>query len=171
MLPSQSLSMPSQVSVQPPGSVAQSAFTALHWVAEAPLHVYVPVVRQAPCPGTGAASSLAQGCPKFETFSLTMPSQSLSRASHVSSLGEQPPTQTPAGNEQFQLPPTQVTLTPVVHSGRFALGLTPQTCTGDGAVTLSSMVPLQLSSTPLQASVAEMYVHAYSHCWSPLRSK
>src|SRR5205823_129265 len=81
--PSQSLSRPSQSSVQPPGRVAQSALTALHLVAFAPLQMMVPTVRQAPSPGGGRPSSLAQGFPKFCTFSLRKPLQLLSRPSHT----------------------------------------------------------------------------------------
>ena len=169
-MPSQSLSTPSQTSVQPPGRLAQSAFTALHLLAFKPLQTMVPAVRHAPSPGAGRPSSLAQGLPKLATFSLTRPSQSLSRASQISSLLEQPPGHTFAGNVHCQPPDTQLTATPVVHSGVRAEGLTPHTCTGDGFVTFSSMVPLQLSSTPLHASVAEMNVQAYSHLLSPLRS-
>jgi len=61
--PSQSLSTPSQVSVQPPGSVAQFALTALQAVAAGPLQIRVPIVRHRPWPGAGTPSSLAQGCP------------------------------------------------------------------------------------------------------------
>ena len=70
--------------------------------------------------------------------------------------------QTPAGNVHFQAPVTHATPTPVVHSGRVADGLTPQTCVGEGATTFSSIWPLQLSSRPLQVSCAEMKSQAYS---------
>ena len=43
-------------------------------------------------------------------------------------------------------------------------------CVAAGATTPSSIIPLQLSSAPLQASCAETYVHAYSHFLSPSRS-
>ena len=46
--PSQSLSMVSQASVQPPGRLLQSAFMAVQETAFGPLQMYVPVVRQAP---------------------------------------------------------------------------------------------------------------------------
>lgn len=47
--PSQSLSMPSHSSVQPPGNELHEALTAAHATLLGPLHTYVAVVRQAPC--------------------------------------------------------------------------------------------------------------------------
>lgn len=47
--PSQSLSIPSHSSVQPPGKVLQGALTAGHVTLLGPLQTYVAVVRQAPC--------------------------------------------------------------------------------------------------------------------------
>jgi len=59
--PSQSLSTPSQSSVQPPGRVLQLALTAEQVVALGPLQTRVPLVRQAPWPGKGRPASLTQG--------------------------------------------------------------------------------------------------------------
>src|SRR5687767_11651571 len=82
--PSQSLSMPSHRSSQPPGSEAQLAFTALHAAVVVLVHATVPTVLHAPWPGGGSPSSLAHGLPKFATFSFVVPLQLLSSASHTS---------------------------------------------------------------------------------------
>src|SRR5690349_13573194 len=103
MSPSQSLSMPSQSSVQPPGSDEQFAATALHAVAFGPLHWNVPVCLQAPCV-PGAASSLAHGLPQLATFSLTTPSQSLSSVSQISVAVAHVGLQTLPGKEQTHAP-------------------------------------------------------------------
>jgi hypothetical protein len=55
--PSQSLSWPSQTS----GATLVVSFTALHFEALPPLQMKVPKVRQAPSPGAGRPTSLAQG--------------------------------------------------------------------------------------------------------------
>ena len=147
--------MPSQSSVQPPGKLLQSAGTALHWTA----------LRAVADEGAGGAAGAvagrrqavvaAQGLPQLATFSFLTPSQSLSRASQISSSAAHPPAQTPAGKVHFHVPAWHATATWLVHSGLLAEGLTPQTWDGVGATTPSSIWPLQLSSTPLQVSCAE----------------
>ena len=83
---------------------------------------------------------------------MTTSSQSLSRVSQISSFAEYPPEQTPAGKVHCQVPPVHATETMEVHSGLIAEGLTPHTWVGSGAMTPSSTVPSQSSSTPLHAS-------------------
>jgi hypothetical protein len=82
--------------------------------------------------------------------------------SHTSGVDAHPLVHTPGGKEHCQEPPEHVTLTPDVHSGLIAVGLTPQTCDGKGAMTASSIWPLQLSSTLLHCSDMPMKTQAYS---------
>src|SRR5262245_61510942 len=103
-------------------------------------------------------------------FSFCTPLQLLSRPSQISVAPAQLGLHTPPGKLHCHVPPWQVTLTCVVHSGLVADGLTPHTWEGDGANTPSSIVPLQLSSTPLHVSCDCTKLHGYSHFLSLLRS-
>ena len=101
--------------------------------------------------------SLAQGCPLLGTFSSTSPLQLLSRPSQISVACAQSGEQTPGVEKvHCHLPPTQAVVTPLVHSGVVAPGFTPHTWTGLAGGMPSSTCPLQLSSTPLHASVADL---------------
>src|SRR5207247_1289469 len=118
----------------PPGSVAQSALTALQAAVVVLVQAMVPRVRQAPSPGTGAASSLAHDLPKFATFSFNRPLQLLSTASQISLVPAQfglpcpsSAVHTPAGKAQCHEPPVQLSVTAgLLHSALFTPGGTPQ---------------------------------------------